>query len=512
MLRQILVILLLLFFQASYAVDSKNVEIQTTRIERIDNAYRCKLKLIVHGGWKIYGNVKFSSPSCDEITFEDGRKVEDSVYKSVIIIPDTGATQINLKAEFPACSDKMCVFVNKDFQIDFAQADGTDEGMLYIMLLAFLGGLILNFMPCVLPVLSLKMHSIISRPKNRKHMLYTWCGIQISFILFTIFIASLKALGHTVGWGMHFQNVYFLNIATLLVFLFILCIYGRIDIFVSTTGTQKVHSKSEIFEDIYSGILATILAIPCTAPFLGTAAAVALNGSLIKLVTIFLTIGFGFGAPYLLLYFCKININIKQGKWMNTLKYIMGIGIVATFIWLCWLLSNHLNLCQMLLLGACYLAIILFSRKMLILALFCIIACCVPSFMSECTNINSLKSVGDRSMWKKFDPLQLQNYVNDNKVVFVNVTADWCMTCKYNKSVLLSTDNFHNLVNKYGVICMEGDLTYNNEIVALFLKLHNQSGIPFNVVFGPRAKSGIKLGVIPSIAEVEQAINEAQGE
>lgn len=512
MFRQVLAILLLIFFQTSYSVDSKNIEIQTTRIEKIDNAYRCKLKLIVHGGWKIYGNVKFSSPSCDEITFEEGRKIEDSVYKSVIIIPDTCADQISLKAEFPACSDKMCAFVNKDFQINLTQTDGVDEGLLYIILLAFLGGLILNFMPCVLPVLSLKMHSIISRPNNRKNMLYTWCGIQISFILFTISIASLKALGHTVGWGMHFQNVYFLNIATLLVFLFVLCIYERISIFVSTTGIQNGHNKSEIFEDIYSGILATILAIPCTAPFLGTAAAVALNGSLIKLVTIFLTIGLGFGAPYLLLYFCKIKINIKQGQWMNTMKHIMGIGVIATFIWLCWLLSNHLNLCQMILLGACYLAIVLFARKTLILALFCIIACCAPLFMPTCGNINSLKSVGDRSMWKKFDPLQLQNYVNDKKIVFVNVTADWCMTCKYNKRALLNTDNFHNLINKHNVICMEGDLTYNNEIVALFLKLHNQSGIPFNIIFGPGAKSGIKLSVIPSITEVEQALKKAQGE
>ena len=161
------------------------------------------------------------------------------------------------------------------------------------------------------------------------------------------------------------------------------------------------------------------------------------------------------------------------------------------------------------LLGLGYVVLLIFVNKSWAVSVAAALLICSSPLLMKNYSTSSYRVSGHKSMWVKFDPVKLQGYIKQGKVVFVNVTADWCMTCKYNKSVLLDTDAFFQLVKKNGVICMEGDLTYNNEMVSLFLKMHDQGGIPFNVVFGPNAISGIKLNVIPTLSEVEDAIKKA---
>lgn len=492
------------------AIKPEDVSITVTSIEKIDDQYHCKVKVTVQNGWKIYGNVKFSSIlENSNIIFNEGYKVGNEVYKTVIQIPEHEKGKVKFKAEFPACSNDMCMFLEKDFSIDTSIPDQSNtSSIFYILLLAFLGGLILNCMPCVLPVLSLKLHSLLNKGSSKMHMLYTWYGVMLSFIVFTAVMVGLKTVGRSIGWGMHFQNVHFLNISALFVFLFVLAVYDRIKILVST-DTEFLNNKSEKAKDIASGVVATMLAIPCTAPFLGTAAAVALDSDEWRMALIFMTIGLGFGLPYLIFSVFNFNISIKPGRWMNMLKHVLGLGIIGTFVWLLWLLSNHLNVVQMALLSIGYLLLFLFISKSWILSIVAGVAICLSPLIMPNYHSNVYHVTGGKRMWIKFDPVKLQNYIKQGKIVFVNVTADWCMTCKYNKRVLLDTNEFFQLIKKYGVVCMEGDLTYNNDMVSLFLKMHNQGGIPFNIVFGPNAMSGFKLGVVPTLNEVEKALKKA---
>lgn len=508
MLKRLLIIILLALTSFVSGLSPDKVSVSMTSFAIEDDYYKCKVKIQLPVGWKMYGNAKISSTSGVEgITTGEIYKPTSNTYKTTISVPTTLSGNCELKAEFAACSDKMCSFVEKTFTLNLDSKEGkTSPPLIYIVLLALLGGLILNGMPCVLPVLSLKMHSLLKNP-DRNNLLYTWIGIMISFAIFTAAMVILKMLGHKIGWGMHFQNVHFLNISALFVFIFVLSVYEKFNFMVSIND-DSTSGKSEIVKNISSGIMATLLAIPCTAPFLGTAAAVAVEAKPITMSTIFMAIGFGFGLPYLLLYLFDIKIKIKPGKWTVALKHILGLGIIATFAWLIWLLSNHLNTYQLIACAVAYLVLFISINKSKVFSLLaCIAIMSTPLFMNNDAKKQSLETRS--AMWEKFDPIKLQKYIADGKVIFINVTADWCMTCKYNKSMLLDTQEFKDLLQKHNAIFMEGDITYQDEIVMLFLKLHKQSGIPFNVVFGPNAKTGIKLGVIPTLDEVDKALIEA---
>lgn len=508
MYRTFISIVTFFIIHISHAVNPSDIYINITPTIEEDGYKAFKLKLIANNKWKIYGDVKISSQTekCD-IKLKKGYKSKANEYKATILVPDDIVGKIHLKAEFPACSDEQCMFVEKEFFLDVSDKLKDDDlqsyGILITLLLAMLGGLLLNCMPCVLPVLSLKLHSVMSNVINRKHMLYTWYGIIFSFSVFTAVIGSLKYFGHSVGWGMHFQNVHFLNITTLLVFLFSLCVYDRLRIVISA-NTAFLNGKGDFLKHVSSGVLATVLAIPCTAPFLGTATAVAIDGSMIQFVSIFMAIGFGFGLPYLLMYFFDINVKVKAGAWTLIVKHVLGLGVVLTFIWLFWLLSNHLNYYQASLLIFCYVVLFFAAGRSKLLCLVAGIAACIVPLTMQDYSANRNRSVEKLQMWESFDPIKLQEYVKSGRTVFVNITADWCMTCKYNKSILLSTEAFEKLVQKYNAVCMEGDLTHTNDSVMLFLKQHKQGGIPFNIVFGKKSPLGEKLKVIPSLSDVEE--------
>ena len=509
MLKRLLIIILLALTSVVSGLSPDKVSILMTTLDKDDDFYRCKVKIQLPVGWKMYGDAKISSTAgVDGITVDKIYKPANYTYKTTINVPRNVSGNLELMAEFAACSDKMCAFVEKRFTLDLDSKEGkTNPPLIIVLLCAFLGGLILNCMPCVLPVISLKMHSLLNNP-NRKHMLHTWFGIMISFTIFSLAMVSLKAFGHKVGWGMHFQNVHFLNISALFVFIFILSLYERFNFTFSMN--LKTYDKSELVKNISSGIMATLLAIPCTAPMLGTATAVAFEAKSLTMFSILMAIGLGFGLPYLLLYFFNIKIKIKPGKWTLVVKHILGLGIIATFAWLIWLLSNHLNTYQLIASAVMYAVLFICINKSRIMSLLaCIAIIATPLCLNEHTHSAKIETVKRQNMWEKFDPVKLQQYIADGRVVFINVTADWCMTCKYNKSMLLDTQAFKDLLQKHNAIFMEGDITYRDEIVMLFLQLHKQTGIPFNIVFGPNAKGGMKLGVIPTLDEVEKALTEA---
>lgn len=491
------------------SLDSRDITTKILSISSFNNEIKCEIKISVPGNWKISQQPEFSSRDANFIRAINIKKISDMEYSGELYF-FKNAKEANIAVNFAACSN-VCVFANKNFKIDLSKEFNSQEegnkNIWYMILLAILGGLILNFMPCVLPVLSIKLKSFTKNSKEKRHLLYTFFGILTSFLAFALSIYFLKFLGHSVGWGMHFQNSNFLNVSALLVFMFVLYAYNRISFTIS--AETNLDKKGEFIREFSSGIIATILAIPCTAPFLGTAATFAIQGTTTDLFIIFIAIALGFGSPYLLAYFMKTPKFIKPGKWMDVFKSVLNLGIVATFLWLIWLLSNHLSLYQLMILILIYTIIFVSAGKYKFVF---ITASALVLTIPNIAENNTSKTIQIKAdhFWYPFNQNAIDNYIKDKKLVFVNITADWCMTCQYNKSMVLTNNEFLKLIKDKNVVLMEGDITYKNEEISAFLRSHNQSGIPFNIIFGPSAPNGIRLSVLPSIAEIKTALEKAQ--
>lgn len=510
---KILSIILSVFFCLfdCFSLNSSDITIENSVVKNVKDGIECVVNLSVPNPWKISQHPEFASGDDVFIKTLKTNKINEQNYSCHLLFKN-GAKQTKMKVNFAACAD-VCMFANKDFELnlskEFDKANDLSPNFWYIILLAFIGGFILNFMPCVLPVLTIKLRSFAKRDSaDKKHLLYTFCGIFCCFLAFATSVAVLKNLGHAVGWGMHFQNANFLNVATLLVFVFMMYAYERVNLNISTK--TDLSSKGEFAKEFSSGIIATILAIPCTAPFLGTAATFALQGSNFDLFVIFSIIALGFGSPYLLGYFIKIPTFIKPGKWMMRFKNILNLGIVLTFIWLFWLLSNHLSSQQLILTALLYTVLfVTLGKYKLATVVACVLMMFVPNIQNDQDVAESLFNV-NASGWQKFSEEALTEHVKNKKVVFINITADWCMTCQYNKAVVLRNESFLKFTKENNVLLMEGDITYPNEEIRKFLAKHGRSGIPFNVVYGPSAPEGISLSVMPSLMEIKAAVENAK--
>ncbi len=508
-------ILFLLLTSNAFSIESKHVAVSISTVQDIgDSNIRCRLQLSVPENWKMAKPPEITSNSHSFVNIDKISKVDESSYE-VDVVVSKEHSDVDLVADIAACSD-ICVFLTKNIHLNIDDLlkeidNNTQFSFLYIIFCAIVGGLILNCMPCVLPVLMIKLRSLGAKHTNNvKHTnLYTFAGIFTCFIVLSIIVIILKYLGTAVGWGMHFQNAYFLNSVALLVFIFTLFAYGRVQFNIYSEGQKIGHSI--FIREFSAGVLSTVLAIPCTAPFLGTAATFAINGTWYETICVFSAIAVGFGLPYLVINFIDIPSFIKPGLWMNRFKGVLNLGICAAFLWLFWLLSNHLNLYFLFLLTVLYSIVFVSAGKFKVpFILSAILILFIPFFASKFDSKQSVKNTVMAENWEKFSTEKIEEYIKSGKVVFVNITADWCMTCQYNKAFMLRTPSFKNLIKENNVILMEGDITYPDEHIRDFLISHNQSGIPFNVIFGPGCKKGIHLSTIPTLAEITKAIKEAQ--
>ena len=224
----------------------------------------------------------------------------------------------------------------------------------YIFLIATLGGLILNVMPCVLPVLSLKLLSILNH--NQKNIFYsirrsffvTASGIITSFLLLAFVLIGIKLSGTSIGWGMQFQQPLFLMIISLVLFLFSLNLMGFFEFyiphFISHSFLMSVNNKS-FYADFFNGFFATLLATPCSAPFIGTAVSAAFTQSSLVMIGIFFFMGLGMSSPYIIagLFPKLLTFLPKPGPWMKTLKFFLAILLLGTLGWMGIILQNHFN-------------------------------------------------------------------------------------------------------------------------------------------------------------------------
>ncbi len=400
-----------------------------------------------------------------------------------------------------------------------------------ILALAVLGGLILNLMPCVLPVLSIKLLSVVSQGgKSRGHIrasfLASAAGILVSFMVLAAGAIALKATGSAVGWGMQFQQPLFLVALTLILTLFAANLFGFFEVplprFLADAASGG--DRGGMPGHFMTGAFATLLATPCSAPFLGTAIAFALSRGALEIVAIFLALGVGLALPYLAVAAVPAIAGMmpRPGAWMITLRKILGLALAATGLWLMSVLAAQEGLLAaglvtglMVLLG-----LLLWARGHLgtglrravpgavaaVAALAFVMPATVSSPPSQAAQSENVEMDG----WQRLDEARIREHVNDGKVVFVDVTADWCITCQVNKARVLDSAAVQEELHQDGVVRMRGDWTRPSDDISAYLASFGRYGIPFNAVYGPEQPDGLTLPELLSNSSVLDAMEKAR--
>ena len=390
---------------------------------------------------------------------------------------------------------------------------------IYYLLISLLAGLILNVMPCVFPILSIKLMSIFNTDQHnaRVSFLTTAFGIISSFVLLGFIFLLLQYLQVSISWGMQFQQPYFLVVITLIMFLFMMNMFGQFEITLpnklSNIGFFGA-SNNKYLKDFFNGFFATLMATPCSAPFVGTAITAAFTQSYIMSISIFFFMGLGMSLPYLLIAsFPKlINIIPKPGKWMIYVKYFLGLLLLATVIWLSNILLNFFNynfiiLCLILFLVLSYRQKIPYLKNTITFIVLLTI------FSSSSLRIFQQNSIFQYDKdWLNFFEVDINKIIQSDQIVFLDITADWCATCQFNKVNVLNSDSVKNLFKDNNMSLIRADWTRPNKKINIFLERYDRFGIPFNAIFSKNFPNGILLSELLSEKEIVKALNRINNE
>ncbi len=384
----------------------------------------------------------------------------------------------------------------------------------YIILLAFLGGIILNFMPCVLPILSLKIYSLVDLSRNKDNnnpnilCASVILGIVFSFLLLATVTIILKLIGHQIGWGIQFQSRNFIFFFALILFFFGLNLLGFFELFLpkQVTNFLNVKSNNIYLNNFFTGMVSTFLATPCSAPFLGTAVGYAFSQGVFDIYIIFLSLAIGFSFPYFLPIFFKNSFKLipKPGQWMNTFKIFLGLIVLISSAWFFSLLNiERIYLWSTLIIVISALMIIVKKSKSslsIVLTFFIFI---------NIYFIKTLYSNSNEEIWKKFDETKLNSLINSERTIFIDITADWCVTCQFNKITTLDSKSMLEYFEEKNVYLLRADWTNKDKKILNFMKKFGRYGIPINIIYGPNNKEGIILSEILTENQITKNIEMA---
>lgn len=394
----------------------------------------------------------------------------------------------------------------------------------WIGLFAILGGLILNVMPCVLPVLSIKLASVVSgKSKTQGEIRVSFLASAMGVMAFMWFLAAvtfgLQQIGFTVGWGLQFQNPGFLALMVVILAVFAANMLGLFEIALPSrlqTRMAASGSRGGYAGDFATGAFAAVLATPCSAPFLGTAIAFALTGRAIDIAVVFTGLGLGLALPYFIVaaYPRVAQMMPKPGRWMVILKVVLGALLLVTAAWLIWVLSGVAgSTATFVTVGLTLALIALICAKrisdlpkwagIVVLAIAPIVAA------GQFADRSAVDLAAIETEWTVFDRAAIARHVSQGDVVFIDVTADWCLTCQANKLLVLDRDPVVSALASNGMITMRADWTRPSEDISRYLASFGRYGIPFNAVYGPGAPDGIVLSELLSAEAVLQALSDA---
>ena len=379
-----------------------------------------------------------------------------------------------------------------------------NQNIVLLILFAFIGGLILNIMPCVFPILSIKILRFVEYSENSSSQTYKFglfysLGVILSFLLIAFTLLAFKSSGEVIGWG--FQLQYPLVIA-ILFYLFVALGFMFMSnlVFGSQLGQLSVAAqvKNESLESFLTGILAVVVASPCTAPFMGSAIGFALLQPSLNSIFIFLSLGIGFALPYLILSIKPALLSFlpKPGAWMETFKQFMAFPMWASALWLLWVLSGQVDpdTVILVLIGGLSISLalwllerntseILFFKwlvRLAVLVIFAVSIWILPTSYSAQTSQNQQDITYSEEL--------LTEYRDDNELIFLNFTADWCITCKVNESVALNSEEVKALIKQKNIKYLEADWTRKNEAIAKKLEEFGRSGVPLYLLYPSTGK------------------------
>ncbi|MBI3711337.1 MAG: thioredoxin family protein [Proteobacteria bacterium] len=399
-----------------------------------------------------------------------------------------------------------------------------------ILFVALLGGLILNLMPCVLPVLSIKLlavarHGGATRTRIRRNFLASAAGVVAAFLVLAGALAALKAGGVAVGWGIQFQQPAFLVFMALLLTLFAANLWGWFDIRLparladAALRDRPTSPEHEGLAGAFAtGAFATLLATPCSAPFLGSAVGFALARGSVEIFAVFAALGTGMALPYLVVgaWPGLVSRLPRPGRWMAQFKAALGIVLAGTALWLLSVLATQSGAWGASIVGA-LLAAALFilwigrhavarsAWRPLAIAALALVAFVAPGRFAP----EPSAAVPPAAVWQPFDQNEIAAMVRAGRVVLVDVTADWCLTCQVNKAVVLSRGAVAERLADGRVAARRADWTRPDEGIARYLAGFGRYGIPFNVVYGPAAPDGIALPELLTTEAVLAALDRA---
>ncbi|RDI97014.1 protein-disulfide reductase [Dyella solisilvae] len=475
----------------------------------------------------------------------------DQVELPVAIHGDTtGRQSVTLEASFQGCQDGgLCYPVmTRTLTVDLGgaapvvgpsaapapetpPASATSRspriGLLSALLLALAGGLVLNLMPCVLPVLAIKAVGLLesgeSHARARAHALSYSAGVLSSFALIGIVILVLRSAGQAMGWGAQLQQPLVVGVLACVMVAVGLSMSGVVQFGASLGNVgQSLASRSGHAGHFFTGVLAVVVASPCTAPFMGSALVYAFAAPMLYALLVLLMLGVGLALPFLLVAFVPALARLlpRPGAWMETLKQVLAFPMYLTAAWLVWVLAHQrgADAVGLVLVAAVMLAATLwwFERSRtrgvaskLAVAVLAVLTALPLYQLGQLPPPAQTATVAEGVV--AFSPEKLAELRKAGVPVFVDMTADWCVTCKANEHAVLDTEAFRELLRKTGAVYMKGDWTDVNPTIAAFLQQYNSPGVPLYVVFPKGGGEGHMLPTVLTSSMVEEALTKAAG-
>ena len=395
------------------------------------------------------------------------------------------------------------------YSLSLTLADGTAEmpattsqGLWLVLLMAAAGGLILNLMPCVFPVLSLKALSIAAnsgqRAEQRRDALWYTLGVVLSFVSLALLLLALRAAGSAVGWGFQLQSPWLVALLAYLLFALGLSLSGVVQfgLGLMSAGSGLTQSKGAK-GSFFTGVLAVVVASPCTAPFMGGALGYAVTQPPLLALLVFVALGLGMALPFLLLAYVPALARAlpRPGAWMDTLKQLLAFPLYLSAVWLVWVFGRQAGidavavlLCGMVAIAAaCWLyGSWQFSRagwsRPLLAALLLLLSVAVLRWVPDST---APATAAADAHWQAWSPDKLAQLRQSGKPVLVNMTADWCITCLVNERVALNTDSSKAALALYDVTYLKGDWTRRDAEITAYLHQYQRDGVPLYVLYWP---------------------------
>lgn len=404
------------------------------------------------------------------------------------------------------------------------------------LILAFVGGLILNLMPCVFPVLSIKILSFVQqagedRGRILRHGLVFALGVLVSFWALAGTLIALRAGGAQLGWGFQLQSPFFIVLIAAVLFMLSLSLIGVFEIGGSLIGVGAGKGNSGYSGSFFTGVLATVVATPCTAPFMGSALAFALTQPAVVSLIVFTVLGIGMSAPYVLLSAVPSLLRLmpRPGAWMETFKQLMAFPLLATVIWLTWVLGQQVNidgitqfLFGLLLLGiACWIygrwttpirstAVRLIARAIAVIIVVFGLYVASAGTRSPITAVIPAGEVAPGEIgWQTYDRDELMALRAAGTPVFLDFTAAWCLTCKANELVVFRSQEVRDSFEELGIVPMKADWTTRNPEITRALAEFGRTGVPLYVFF---AGDGSDPVILPEILKPGIVLDAIRGE